>query len=173
MYTKIKNIEKFTPKEEVDSIIGPPRWQLENRLVYYYGNGFIIAYSSMCFRVEGCERIEYGEEGVYAVSVYHFCDVQMLKEYFNLEHFEEDDKNCMLCDAIVGAVDYAKSFSEIHSMELHKQNINHYREGETRVMENGKMKIQNLFIMCDAFTFLFRGNSKKGKLSGFRYTLQE
>ena len=84
MWNMLKGVKKFTPKSELDKIIGTPLFQLENRPVYYYGNGIAVYFSSQCFRVEGIQRVEYGALGEYAVGIYHFSDVTALKTGFSV-----------------------------------------------------------------------------------------
>lgn len=173
MYQTLKKFRKFTTKDEIDKLVGSPKCQIEDRLLYYYGKGIFIAYSPRCFKVVGCERIEYGDEGLFAVNIYHFADVEMLKECLNLSTFEEDDIEKIADNVIDKEVTYDMTFSEIHKLGLGKKYVYDYSEGETRVLANGKMKVQNLFIMCGNYTLFFRGKSKKSKLSGFEYTLCE
>ena len=45
MWNALKIIKKFTPKAELDKIIGAPRFQIEDRPMYYYGKGFAVYYS--------------------------------------------------------------------------------------------------------------------------------
>lgn len=166
-------MKKYTTKDEIDNMIGEPRFQLGRRLVYYYGKGILIAYAKKCFKINGCERIEYGEEGRYAVSIYHFIDKEFLKEYFDLDSLEESETLEFPKGTIDEDVDYNKTFADIHKLGLDKKYINHYREGENRILVNGTMKVLNLFIMYGPYTLFFRGDSKKSKLSGFQYTLHE
>ena len=173
MYSSIKKLKKFTTRDEIDTMIGEPKFRLGKRLVYYYGKGILIAYAKKCFKVDGCERIEYGEEGKYAVSIYHFVDKEFLKEYFDLDSLEEIDIQEFTKGIIDEEIDYNKTFSDIHKLGLDKKYINHYREGENCILVNGTMKVLNLFIMYGSYTLFFRGGSKKNKLSGFQYTLCE
>ena len=166
-------MKKFTTKNEIDKIIGVPKCQIGKRPLYYYGNGILISYSLKRFKVEGCERIEYGEEGMFAVSLYHFIDVEMLKEYFKLKFFEWDDIGGNSDNVIDEDVTYGKTFAEIHDLGLNKKYVNHYREGENCVLVDGKLAVQNLFIMYGTYTLFFRGKSKKNKIAGFQFTFAE
>ncbi len=172
MYSKLRQIKRFSTKSEVDSIIGKPKFQLTDRLVYYYGKGILVAYSPRCFKVEGSQRNEYGEEGVYATSFYHFADVEMINVQFRINDFETEDALKLEEERIDDDIAYNMSFQDIHNMALDKK-IGGYREGETQVMVNRKMEIQNLFIMYGQYTLFFRGKSKKNKMSGFQFTFRE
>lgn len=172
LYT-LKNIKKFTTKDVIDSIIGKPLFQIGDRMVFYYGKGVLVAYSPRCFKIEGIKRIEYGDKGYYATSIYHFADIEMLKRYFGINTFPSEDFESNSIHMIEDGVDYSKTFTDICQLRLEKIYEPHYRDGETRVLENGKMIVQNLFIMFGAYTLFFRGKSKKNKLSGFQYVLQE
>lgn len=35
MYLILKNLRKFTTKDEIDKIVGAPKCQIEDRLLYY------------------------------------------------------------------------------------------------------------------------------------------
>lgn len=169
----LKNIKKFATKEDVDSIIGEPILQISDRMVFYYGKGVLVAYSPRCFKGEGIDRIEYGDKGYYAVSIYHFADLEMLKLYFNIDTFSAEDIESNNIFMIEDDVDYSKSYTDVCKLRLDRIYKLHYREGETHVFKNGKMIVQNLFIMFGAYTLFFRGKSKKNKISGFQYVLQE
>lgn len=169
MYTKIRKIERFSTKGEVDIFLGEPLFQINKRRVWYYGEGIVVAYSPRCFKVEGMERIEYGEEGLYATTVYHFNDVLMLKEYFDIEEPEIVDIVESPPKPVDGAITYDATFQDIHNMASDLGD--NYREGERCGLVNGEMKVQNLFIMFDRYTLFFRGESKKNKVSGFQYML--
>ena len=110
-----------------------------------------------------------GEEGLYATTVYHFNDVLMLKEYFDIEEPEMVDIVESHQKPIDGAITYDATFQDIHNMASNLGDK--YREGERCELVNGDMKVQNLFIMYDRYTLFFRGESKKNKVSGFQYTL--
>ena len=72
MWLRMKEICKFTPRAELEKLAGPAKFQLEDRPAYYHGGGFVVYYSPMRFRVEGLQRVEYGQPGEYAVGMYHF-----------------------------------------------------------------------------------------------------
>ena len=72
MWSRMKEICKFTPRAELEKLVGPAKFQLEDRPAYYHGGGFVVCYSPMRFRVEGLQRVEYGQPGEYAVGMYHF-----------------------------------------------------------------------------------------------------
>lgn len=173
MFSKIKEIKKFTEKKEIDSIIGPPKFQVDDRNVYYYGNGLLIAYYQRCFKINGVERIEYGDEGEYAVDIYHFMDLEMLNKIFDLSSYSVSDVISDFSYAIDDGVSYGKTFAQIHNLKLYREYPDCYMEGETRFLENGEICIRNLFIMYDRYTLYFRGKSKKSKLSGFKYVLSD
>lgn len=63
MWNTLREIRKFTPKAEVDRILGASPVQIEDRPAWYYGGGFVLHYSPVRFRVEGIQRVEYGEPG--------------------------------------------------------------------------------------------------------------
>lgn len=173
MFSRVRDIKKFTTKEKIDYMFGNAFFQIKTLPIYYYGNGFFVAYVSRKFRVECDKRIEYGEEGMYAISVYHFKDIEMLKANFGLDYFEVDDIKYCTQDVIEGDITYDISFKELQKMELKHKYINSYMEGERRRLIDGKMRVINLFIMCGSYTFFFYGKSKNGLLSGFEYVLTE
>lgn len=173
MFNQIKKISKFTPKEKIDDMLGYSLFQIETLPVYYYGNGFFVAYTSKKFQVECNVRMEYGEEGMYAVSVYHFADVEMLKANFGLKSFDETDVKYVTCEFIEGGVAYGQTFKDIQKMRLKDRFSNSYMEGKRRRLVDGKMSVINLFITCGSYTFFFYGKSPNSLLSGFEYVLNE
>ena len=169
----LTQIRRFMQKNEVDSLIGEPLFQIDERLLYYYGDGVIISYTSKCFKVVNGKRIKHGEEGMYALAVLHFSDVEMLKLYLRLDSF--DEKNAITCNdfCIDGTITYDMTFQDIHELAVKKVFNGTYREGETRRIVDGKMKTVNLFIMHDNYTLFFRGKSEKSKVSGFKCVFEE
>lgn len=172
MWSVIKAIRKFTPKSELDKIIGAPLFQLENRPAYYYGGGFVVYYSPMCFRVEGIQRIEYGVPGEYAVGLYHFSETAALKTEFGLDDFDADDISPLEDDIIDGAISYRSTCNEIYTW-VRKNPSDYQNRGETQALVNGKMIFQNLFITYGQYTFFFYGKSKRTKLTGFQFEFNE
>jgi hypothetical protein len=80
-WTKISKIKKFTLIDDVFKIIGKPMFRLGTRQIYYIGDGFLISYSSIKFRIENNTKIEYGDQGEYALSIYYFSNKQNLEKY--------------------------------------------------------------------------------------------
>ena len=85
MWSILRNIPKFTTKSSIDTAIGKPKFQLEDRPVYYYGNGILVYYSAKCFRIEGIERKEYGVPDEYAIGLFHFSNIDSLKKLWDLK----------------------------------------------------------------------------------------
>ena len=173
MFEQVKNIKRFTPKDEVDSLIGEPLFQIEDRLLFYYGNGVLIGYTPIRFIIENGKRIEYGEKGIYALIMMHFSDIEMLKLYLGLKSFEE--KEAINCSGICidEKITYDMTFQNIHAMAVQKVFNRTYREGETRRIIDGRMKTAYLFIMYDNYELFFRGKSKKSKVCGFKYVFKD
>ncbi len=84
MWNTLKHIKKFTARAELEQRVAKPMFQIEDRLVYYHGSGFAVYYSPRCFRIEGIQRVEYGQPGEYAVGLYHFSDVEALRTELGL-----------------------------------------------------------------------------------------
>ena len=173
MWNMLKSVKKFTPKSELDKIIGAPLFQLEDRPAYYYGGGFVVYYAPMCFRVEGIQRVEYGEPGEYAVGLYHFSEASALKTGLGLDAFEADDVFPLEDDIIDGAISYRSTCNEIDKWV--KRNYFGYQSGrgETQELVDGKMTFKYLFIMCGQYEFYFYGRSKRTKLTGFQFVFNE
>ena len=85
MWSRMKEICKFTPRAELEKLVGPAKFQLEDRPAYYHGGGFVVCYSPMRFRVEGLQRVEYGQPGEYAVGMYHFSSDESLRLEMGLD----------------------------------------------------------------------------------------
>ena len=172
MWNMLKGVKKFTPKSELDKIIGTPLFQLENRPVYYYGNGIAVYFSSQCFRVEGIQRVEYGALGEYAVGIYHFSDVTALKTGLGLNVFGADDVVPLKDDIINGAISYHSTYNEVWRW-VQKNPSDYQTEGVTQELVNGKMAFKYSFITYGQFEFFFYGKSKRTKLTGFQYVFNE
>ena len=91
MWNTLREIPKFTPKAEVDRIFGASPVRIEDRPAWYYGGGFVLHYSPVRFRVEGIQRVEYGEPGEYIVGGWHFPDADTLKLELGLTCFDAED----------------------------------------------------------------------------------
>ena len=172
MWNILKNVKKFTPKSELDKIIGAPLFQLEDRPAYYYGRGFVVYYSPKCFRIEGIQRVEYGVPGEYAVGIYHFSDAVALKTGLGLDTFDANDVAPLENDIIDGAISYRSTCNEIDKWV--KRNYFGYQSGRgvTQELVDGKMTFKNLFIMCGQYEFYFYGKSKRTKLTGFQFVFR-
>lgn len=172
MWSVLRNIPKFTTKASIDTIIGDPKFQLEDRPAYYYGSGIVVYYSAMCFRIEGITRVEYGEPGEYAVGLYHFSNANYLKECLNLKSFNETDVIRFNEDIIEGAITYDSTFMDVHNWAISK-GLYDYQEGETQGLVDGEIKFLNSFIQYKQYELYFYGKSKKTKISGFRFAFNE
>ncbi|NBI11594.1 hypothetical protein D1641_16585 [Colidextribacter sp. OB.20] len=172
MWTALKQIKKFTAKSELDRVIGRPRFQLEDRPAYYYGGGFVVHYSPRAFRVEGLQRVEYSGPGEYAVGLYHFSTAAALKTELGLDDFEADDPAPLEGGILDGTITYSSTFDDVHRWAVGRL-LEHYQEGETRRLVDGKMTLLHRFIMCDAYWLYFDGKSRRTKLSGFQFTFKE
>lgn len=172
MWPILKTIPKFTTKSSIDIAIGEPRFQLEGRPVYYYGNGIMVYYSAMCFRIEGIQRIEYGVPGEYAVGLFHFSNRDSLKKCMGLETFDANDVTRFSDDIIEGAINYDSTFMDVHNWAITK-GLMDYQEGITQGLVDGKMEFLNSFIQYGQYELYFYGKSKKTKVSGFRFIFNE
>ena len=172
MWNALKIIKKFTPKAELDKIIGAPRFQIEDRPMYYYGKGFAVYYSPQCFRIEGIQRVEYGVPGEYAVGLYHFSETDALKKDFGLNVFEVDDVAPLEDDIIDSAISYRSTYSDIYTW-VRQNSFDYQGRGETQNLVDGKMTFKNSFIRYGQYEFLFFGKSKRTKLTGFQFVFCE
>lgn len=163
---------KFTTRSDIDIAIGKPKFQLDSRPVYYYGNGMMVYYSKMCFRIGGVQRIEYGVPDEYAVGAFHFSSSNSLKKCMGLEAFNADDVKRFDDDIIDGAISYDSTFMDVHNWAI-KNGLNDYHEGITQVLVDGKMEFFNSFIQYGQYELYFCEKSKKTKISGFRFVFNE
>lgn len=170
-WTKFLEIKKFTHIDNVFKSIGNPMFRLGTRPIYYIRDGFLISYSPTKFRIENNKRIEYGEQGEYALSLYYFSNKQNLEEYFKLnqEKYEFEADIFDNSFEIVEGIQTISTNEQVINLFKHKSTNIFYQEGETRTMTNGKFEFQNNFVKWGSFTFLFFGKSKKTKMSGFEF----
>ncbi len=170
MWNILKSIKKFTPKSELDKIIGAPLFQIEDRPAYYYGKGIVVFYSPKSFMIQGIQRIEYGEPGEWAVGMYHFPDIAVLKAEFGLNDFHADDAVPLEEDIIDGAVSYHSTCSEIWKW-AQKNPADYQTKGVTNRLVDGQMAFNNLFIIYGQYQFFFYGKSKKKSCHVFDFAL--
>lgn len=154
---------------------GKPMFKMGSRPVYYIGNGYLISYSPKMFKVENSSRIEYGNEGEYALSMLYFVKKQNLEAHFKIKqeqyNFESDELGEVF--EIIDTIGINSTFEQVTNYFKQKSNIAFYQEGETRVFNNGKFEFQNNFVTWGNYSFFFFGKSKKTKVSGFEFTFKE
>ena len=171
MWNILKEIRKFTPKAEVDRILGVSPVQIKNRPSWYYGGGFVLHYSPVRFRIEGIQRVEYGQPGEYAVGLYHFSDVEALRTELGLDAFPAEDA-APLEQGIDGGIAYGMTFHQLHRWACEAMPGDH-REGETWRQVQGELTLLRRFIQCGPYELYFYGKSRRTKLTGFRYVFPE
>lgn len=171
----LMQIKKFTPMQEILKHYGQPRFILDSRPVLYLGNGFLISYTTRKFKIEGGERIEYGDEGQYALSVYYFQKKNELELYFKLESGNYDFEGDILGNSfeILEKVSLNSTYEEVTKQLRLGLNSVYYQEGETRAFSKQNFGFQNKFIMWGNYIFLFFGEKKTTKLSAFEFTFSE
>lgn len=172
MWQSFKHIRKFTPRSELERMVGAAKFQLEDRPVYYHGGGFAVYYSPVRFRVEGIQRVEYGPPGEYAVGLYHFANAETLRLALGLDSFNADDAAPFPGDILEGGVTYASTFRNVHDWMAARM-PGCYQEGETWGTVNGKPAFLNRYIGCGQYQLFFYGKSKRTKLSGFQFAFCE
>lgn len=174
MWNKLNSIQRFTPLNEVFDLYGHPKFRLGTRPVYYMGKGFLISYTSKKFRVENNNRIEFGEKGEYALSIYFFINRKELERYFKINQEEYEFEECIEDNFdIFEGVNTNLSFQQVKASIDKKSELAFYQEGETRGFINGKFNFSNKYIVWGRYTFLFFGKSNSTKLSAFEYSFEE
>lgn len=171
MWKTLNGLSKFTPKEEVDRILGTPGIQLEDRPAWYYGGGFVLSYSPVRFRIQGIRRAEYGGAGAYLIDGWHFPQAGILRAELNLSRFDAEDA-APLEEEIAGGITYQSTLQEIHRRAA-RRSLAYYSEGETQRLAEGGMAFLRRWIAWEQYEFYFYGKSGKTKVSGFRFTLPE
>ena len=174
MWNTLRTVRKFTPKSEIDRLIGPPAFQLEDRPAYYYGKGFVVYYAPEPFGPEGLRRLR--GDGECGVGVIHFSDAAALQTELGLSRLEAEDAAPFPEDILEGAIAYRSTFRQIHRWAVETAPED-YREGETRRLagglSGGRMEFQNLFIQCGQYELYFYGRSKDTRVTGFRFTFSQ
>lgn len=171
MWDKVKCIKRFEEKSVIEKLIGITPKRIEGSDLFYYGNGFIIEFVSRKFYIDDYDNtVEYGEEGLYLISVYHFSNVTFLKKYMHLSNFEASDIAPFGEDIIDGYINYQTHFSDVRKAYRKSGDNAYYREGEKRTMSESEFVFLNQFVQWEPFTFLFEEDTKKALLSGFVYT---
>ncbi len=170
MWKEYRKIRRFMDKDSVEKIVGPAKCQIEDRLLYYYGDGFFLAFTPRKFKIENLNREEYGEEGLYFLSVLHFSDIGFLKKYLRIDKFEAKDVKRFEDDIVTGYVNYMTSYSDVRKAYKRSGESTYYTEGEKRSLQGSEFVFSNLFIQWDPFIFFFAEKSNKSTISGFEYT---
>lgn len=174
-WVNMTRVKKFTPMNVFFNKFRKPLFKMGNRPVYYMGNGFLVSYSSKMFRVENNSRVEYGDEGEYALSAYYFLKKQDLEAHFKIKqeqyNFEGDELGGVF--EIIDTISINSTYEQVASCFRQKSSIAYYQEGETRAFNNGRFEFQNNFVTCGNYTFFFFGKSKKTKVGGFEFTFAE
>jgi hypothetical protein len=143
---------------------------IADRPLYYLGNGFLISFTNKRFKIEGDERIEYGEEGEYALNIYFFQNRYELEMYFKLKEWLIDyDEILGRCFEISEGIFIGFTFQEVNS--LLRDNPN-YHDGETCALKNGGFQFLHSYISWNEYNFFFFEKSKEASLTGFQFTLQ-
>ncbi|WP_139025425.1 hypothetical protein [Acetonema longum] len=175
-WKELIDVKKFTPSEEIFKRFGFPKFKLGSRPVYYMGNGFLLGFSSKMFKVDNSNRVEYGEEGEYALRVHYFKNKHDVEAIFKIKNepfpFDEDILGNRDFE-IIEEIETNSTFEHVTACLRAKSNAVYYREGETRALRDGAFVFQNKFVTWDNYTFLFFDTSKKAKMSGFEYTFKE
>ena len=172
MWNTLREIRKFTPKAEVDRILGVSPVQIEDRPAWYYGGGFVIHYSPVRFRVEGIQRVEYGGPGEYVVGGWHFPDAGTLKLELGLTCFDAADAASLEEDIVDGVITYQSTFQEIRQCAA-RRSLEYYSEGETRRLADDQMVFQKRWIAWNQYELYFHGKPRKTKVSGFHFVQPE
>ena len=172
MWNTLKEIRKFTPKAEVDRILGVSPVQIEDRPAWYYGRGFVLHYSPVRFRVEGIQRVEYGGPGEYVVGGWHFPDAGTLKLELGLTCFDAADAAALEEDIVDGVITYQSTFQEIRQCAA-RRSLEYYSEGETRRLADDQMVFQKRWIAWNQYELYFHGKPRKTKVSGFHFVQPE
>ncbi len=169
------SIKKFTPVSEIFKQFNSPLFKLGERPAYYMGNGFLLSYSSNMFKIVNNNRVQFGDEGEYALSVYYFIERKYLEAYFKIGGEKFDFKNDILgeLNVIFEPVKMEWTFEQVSMYLRTKANEVYYHEGETRTLNGDVFGFQNHFINYDNYTFFFFEKSKKTKISGFEFVLVE
>lgn len=175
-WDRLRKSERFTP---VSAIIPPTSahpFRIEEKQVYYMGAGWFITFERRPFRLAGDARVEYGMDGEYAFDVAYFADESSAVTRFFLPpgKYQFGDITCSPPLTIMDGVRIGDSFREV-SNRLRKERLpgSFYHEGETRQLRDGEFRVTNLVIHYDQYQFLFFGNGKLSRLSGFVFSLPE
>lgn len=171
----LSKLKKFTELEEIFEKIGNPLFKLENKQVYYMGNGFFISYTDRKFRIENLNREEYGDIGEYILSIYYFNDIYNIESFFKIDKndYNFDDKIKQNCFEIYKDITSISKFKDMQEILRKNTDGIYYREGESRGLKNGEFEFKNKFISFGDYTFLYFGKSKLTILGGIELVLAE
>jgi hypothetical protein len=167
------SIPKFKPMNEVFEIYGESKFKLDNRNIYYMGNGILISFCNKKFKVVQSKRIEYDDIGEYALRLSFFQNKNELELYYKIwnETYEFGYESLSDSIRLFDNINIGDTFANI----LKKLKGYSYREGEARGLTNGvgDFVFEYNFIEFDNCDFLFFGKSKWTKMTAFIYRFKD
>ncbi|NOU85758.1 hypothetical protein GC102_08220 [Paenibacillus sp. LMG 31460] len=159
-WNQINNIKRFTPLVQLSF----PKLHLTDRPLYYLGSGFMLSYTNRQFKIEGYERVEFGEKGEYALGMYYFKYRKELEQYMNLTLPFQDE-------VFGGVFEIVKGIAVGDTYLKVKNKLScGYQIDETRRLKDGDLIFQNANISWKDFRFFFFERSNKSELTGFQLT---
>ncbi len=168
-WNQLQSIKLFTPVKDLKTTLNMEK--VDDRPLYYLGNGFFLSYTERRFEIKNNERLEYGEEGEFAQNIYYFLYDNEIVQYFKMPVSFIGDSNKQPREEffIIDKISIGTSLNKVISeLGLHVNFI----PGETRIFKNGKFYFQNYYIQYGNYDFYFFNHSKvKSKLTGFLFTL--
>ncbi|MFD0675228.1 hypothetical protein [Cohnella sp. GCM10027633] len=171
MWGQYKEIYKFKPMNEVFQEIITPVMKIDDRPLYYMGEGFFISYSDKLFIIENNERIEIGPEGEYALNLFYFSNKNQIKKHFNISNEFAPYKTSVF--HIDYEIEIGNSKLEI-SNNLRRQKIRHQASQSRRYnKEAGSFDFYCNEIEFDDYRLFFFNEDRKALLEAIEYTFKE
>ncbi|QNK55156.1 hypothetical protein [Paenibacillus sp. PAMC21692] len=169
MWEKLKEIHRFMPLSDVFRDIKVPIMKIENRPLYYLGEGVLISFSERQFIVEDFNRKEVGIEGEYALNLFYFSDVNRINKHFNtLTEFVPFMSQPFIIDHEISIGNSALQVAH----KLKRKEIR-FESNLTRKFNNGIYDFYSNVINFYNYQLLFFSEDKQATLEAFSYTFKE
>jgi hypothetical protein len=144
--------------------------KLGDRDTFYCSNGIFLGFSRKRYIIEKSNREEFGEPGVYIISVSAFTQPEYAKTFFRLSDSEIGEMSGWTEKIqFIPNVVFGMKFKEAQKVfsSLNRPDVFH-QEGESRGLNESKEFVfQYDYIKYDNISYYFFGHPKKGTLQGF------
>jgi hypothetical protein len=172
-WSSLSSIVRFSPMFQIFNDWKAPELKIEDRPLYYMGEGIFIDYTDKQFIIESLERVEYGEVGEYALNVAVYRSTTEISSSLNLRRLDFNFETSPLIIPFGNGISFGISHKETIKI-LIKSNL-FYQEFETRRFnkELNTFYLARREIHCNDYILEYYGKVRNSAiLGGIRLNLQ-